>query len=256
MILIIDYREKWFLSMLEETSGHKLQLDTPYECLVDKVHITCKAANLEVGDFMIQQTTHETSTLCIIERKTVQDLCASITDGRFRQQKERMLESVLDPNKILYIIEGSKKVRGKGALPATVIDGAIQNMVFKHNFKVLSTESHNDTFSNIVMLYKKFSAKEFEATSKTVAPTKLIAKGDKIIHNICALQLSAIPGVSYQTATEITKTYNTLKDLIDAYSSCETENLKEQLLASLQVTEKRKLGAALSKKIYNALCFK
>jgi hypothetical protein len=85
---------------------------------------------------------------------------------------------------------------------------------------------------------------------KPVAPTKLISKGDKIKDNLFALQLSAIPGVSFSTALVVGQHYPTMKELIFAF---ETAVEPEKILSTIQLNEKRKLGTALSLKIYNAL---
>ena len=43
--------------------------------------------------------------MCVIERKTYADLVASITDGRFREQRERM-RCTVGPDRMLYLLEG------------------------------------------------------------------------------------------------------------------------------------------------------
>lgn len=250
MQLLIDYREKGIVKKLYELSG-----DQTETCIVNGVNINYCTTNLEVGDFIIKDS--EGNILVIIERKSIRDLSASITDGRFRQQKERLLESTNDPCKILYIIEGHKlsTIAQKGMLPQTIINGSIQNLLFRHNFKVLWTENESDTLNNISLLYKKFHNKDFDTMVAPVAPTRLVPKGAKISDNILALQLSAIPGVSYATALELSKVYKSIKELVDAYNNTESEKDKETMLSNIQLTEKRKLGNALSKKVYVSTCF-
>ena len=41
----------------------------------------------------------------VIERKSVKDLCSSIVDGRMSEQRNRLIESIQDTNKIIYIIK-------------------------------------------------------------------------------------------------------------------------------------------------------
>jgi crossover junction endonuclease MUS81 len=253
MQLLIDFREKWVVKKLLELSN--VTDTTPNACSVNGVDINYCTVNLEVGDFVIKNS--DGNVLVIIERKSVRDLCASITDGRFRQQKERLLESTNDPCKVLYIIEGhkgsvgsQKGVSQKGVLSQTIIDGSIHNLLFRHNFKVLWTENESDTLNNIALLYKKYNKGEFDTTPQQVAPTKLVAKGVKISDNIFALQLSAIPGVSYSAALQLSKVYKNMKELVDAYNELETEIDKEKMLINVQLNETRKVGNALSKKIY------
>lgn len=254
MQLLIDYREKWFITKaLGIKKVNESESDNGTVTL-NGIDMNCTTANLEVGDFIIKDDTG--NIILIIERKTIKDLCASITDGRFRQQKERLLESTNDPLKVMYIIEGRKGCNGgKGVLSHTIIDGSILNLLFRHNFKVLWTENETDTLQNITLLYKKYKNNDLNSnTTGTVAPTKLVPKGTKINENMFALQLSAIPGVSYAAAIELSKMYRSMKELVDAYNSKETIQEKETMLSVFQVSEKRKLGNALAKKIYTCIC--
>ena len=67
------------------------------------------------------------------------------------------------------------------------------------------------------------------------------------------LALSNIPGISKTIGTVIINKYSSLADLFDIYQGLETEQEKELLLKDLQLNEKRKVGLASSKKIYEYL---
>jgi ERCC4-type nuclease len=159
MLLLVDYREKWLLHKLQEFN-FAIESETIQSMPFGQIQIQYKITNLEVGDFVIEFDSG--MPLLIIERKTVRDLCASITDGRFRQQKERLSESVDSTEKIMYMIEGGMKKCHASSLSQTIIDGSILNLMFKHHFKVLFTENENDSFNNILLLYKKFHQGDFE----------------------------------------------------------------------------------------------
>jgi crossover junction endonuclease MUS81 len=227
--LEIDYREREILAKMEGFSD-----------------INFTNQNLLIGDFIFRNERGE--ILLIIERKTIKDLCASIIDSRFREQKERLIESVHDPSKIVYILEGSKRIKGKGTLSKTIMDSAIQNLIFKHQFKVLFTESVDDTVDQLKMFYKKLKDDSFSLA--TVQPATLIKKSSKIIDNIYINQLSVIPGVSLSIANKISERYPSFFELIKAYT---TSTNCELLLADIQLGNKRKLGKCLSKKIYECL---
>jgi hypothetical protein len=51
---------------------------------------------------------------------------------------------------------------------------------------------------------------------------------------------------------DIKTKFNTMYNLIKEWDKLETLEEKEMMLTNLQITEKRKIGKALSKKIYNA----
>lgn len=47
-------------------------------------HEYTNARNLELGDFVFK---YNEDIVCLIERKTISDLLASIKDGRYKEQK-------------------------------------------------------------------------------------------------------------------------------------------------------------------------
>jgi ERCC4-type nuclease len=242
--LIVDFREKGVINELSKISSIENDVDIPIN--VNGVEFVLKVTNLEVGDFFIKDS--EDSLL--IERKTYQDLSSSIIDGRFRQQKARLDESIGDASKILFVLEGSNK--RKGTLPQSTISSTVINLLFKHNYKVLCTENEVDTFTNLITIIKKMKDKEFHKNTVPVAPIKLISKSKKVADNLMAIQLSAIPGVSFKTALCICEKYKSMKELVAAYMSCIDEDARHDLLRDIAVSDKRKVGVALSKKIYQA----
>ena len=222
MNLEIDYRENKILDLIKDIKD-----------------VNYKSINLNIGDFIIK---NENGIIeFIIERKSVTDLSASITDGRFRNQKDRLLEFVGDPSKIIYIIEGNKKTVKN--LPQKTINSAILNLIFKHRYHVIFTLDHQDTLDNILLLYKKVKEQEFEKAIQKGQDFS-IKKADKINENIMVNMLSVIPGVSISIAKKIHTLYPTFKDLINA--DCVT-------LSEIQISDKRKLGKVLSLKIINSL---
>jgi ERCC4-type nuclease len=175
-----------------------------------------------------------------------------------------MLESIGDPSKIVFLIEG-KKVQNKfSRITTNTLNSAILNLIFKprndtgFNFKVIITDSIQDTLDNILLLYKKVKNGELTneelTNSKQIIqlPEKLIKKSDNDSKYIFINQLGIISGVSINIATKIKEKYNCMAELINTYNTLDEINCKK-LLANLQVTEKRKLGLALSTKIYLAL---
>jgi ERCC4-type nuclease len=190
--------------------------------------------NLIIGDFIVGEI--------IIERKSVLDLSSSIIDNRFREQKERLLQATNDPSKIMYIIEGNKK--NIKNLSKKIIDGAIINLIFKHQYKVLFTIDILDTAENLISLFSKIKNNDF---NKEITPNKMnfIKKADKINENILTNMLSVIPGVSILVAQKLFTKYNSMQNLL--------ANLTETSLMHIQITDTRKIGKSLALKIYNAL---
>lgn len=223
----IDYREHKIIELLKEKQIDKTINETIYNVV-----------NLPIGDFIIK---NNEDTVFIIERKSINDLSSSISDNRFREQKDRLFESTQDSSKIIYIIENVKNINSR--MPKSTIDSAILNLIFKHKFNVIFTESPSHTLSQILLLYNKIKNNDFITTQK---PIKLIKKNNNF--NCFTNMLSVIPGVSMQIANKIAIKYKTFPNLISEFSKCEHP---EKLLNSIQITDKRKIGNVLSKKIYN-----
>lgn len=233
IILEIDYREAAIIKYFEQ----------------NKPSINYKVTNLNIGDFIFKG--EDDSLLYILERKTILDLASSITDGRFREQKQRLLESVGIPEKIIYVLEGNKNLKKYGSISKSIIDSSILNLILKHQYKVIHTNNDLETYDTLLTLYKKLSSKDFGVIKSS--PVKLVKKSDAINNNILTNMLSVIPGVSLQIAKKISEEFHTLPELIKMYNSLEDDNKKEQMLCNIKLNDKRKLGGALSKKIYNSL---
>lgn len=233
IILEIDYRETAIIKHFES--------NTP--------SLSYKVCNLPIGDFILKNSS-DNSVIYIIERKTILDLASSITDGRFREQKQRLLDSVCLPDKIVYLLEGSKNLKKYGSISKTVIDSSILNLIFKHQYKIIHTSNDSETYDTLISLYTKLSSKDFGKITST--QVKLIKKSDNTSKNIFTNMLSIIPGVSTTIANKIVLQYNTLPQLINEYNKLTEISQKEQMLCNIQIN-KRKLGNALSKKIYDSL---
>ena len=233
MELEIDYREHDLIKLFGETK------------------VAIKVSNLIVGDIIIKCNNN---ILFAIERKSIRDLCASISDGRFRDQKSRLLETLQDPSKIIFIIEGKKVAYGNVKLNS--INGAILNLIFKHQYRVIFTESLKDTLDNIVLLYEKILNNQLELSLNTTTDNRLVKKSDRINNDIFINMLSVIPGVSINIAQKIHEKYPTFNDLVLQYqTNKENDNkkLNELLLSNIVFTNTRKIGPSISKKIYHAI---
>jgi ERCC4-type nuclease len=237
MNLEIDYREIGIIELFNLSSDG----------------ITPTVCNLIIGDFIIKNELGE--ILFVIERKSIKDLCASIIDGRHSEQRSRLLESIQDPNKIIYIIEGKKNegiIHGKTIdTSKKSINSCILNLIFKHQYKVIFTDSKQDTVDNIILLYNKIQKNELTVSS--ASKINIIKKSNKINNNIFINMISIIPGISEKIAVKIHEKYNTLNDLILAYNLIVNEIDKKKMLSDIMINSNRKLGNVLSEKIYNSI---
>lgn len=233
MHLLIDYREKNAMQKLIDS----LTSNPSITILQNSFTIT----NLHLGDFQfiddvstgsLHEPTPpiaqnpEVNMHMIIERKTVNDLAASIKDGRYMEQKMRLL-SKRDENpnlKIAYIIEGDYSF-SPGFTCANMnnksLSGVIINSIIRDNIIVWSTKNISETNDLILNLHTRFSTepkkyfgmREHEDENKktddfytsTVIAGKLHSvKKDNLNVKMCLqIQLSCIPGVSTKKAQSI-----------------------------------------------------
>jgi crossover junction endonuclease MUS81 len=238
MKLQIDFREKSIIELFDTCDTN---------CEIE----TC---SLAVGDFIIKDNLSN-QLYYIIERKTIEDLSASIKDGRFREQKMRLLESVGDSQRVIYIIEGYQNLfsNKKRLLPKDTLDSAIMNLMLKHHYIVFYTQNPQDTFEKLKKLYKKIVDKDIgEQLGNTNC--NLISKTQKSSDNIFVNQLCMIPGVSKTIADSIAGKFSTMKELLDSYNNCDNKKEMELMLVNTEINSKRKIGKILSKKIYTSLC--
>lgn len=251
MKLIIDYREKQIIDKISLQNG---------TFTWNNVEMNIEVSNLPVADFAFVEK--DSDYLILVERKTHTDLESSIIDGRFRQQKDRLINSINDPNKILYIIEGNKVPKQQNMVNCSIV-----NILYKHQFKVLFSKSPEQTLTFLSIIYKKLQNGDIKINNidndnenmytdnvSNIIPYKLISKADKIKNSLFQCLLSVIPGVSITIANKIVEIYPTLKTLMDEYNKCQNDDEREKLLADINLGA-RKLGPAISKKIWRTFYF-
>tara|TARA_B100001175_G_scaffold305849_1_gene303312 strand:+ start:416 stop:1099 length:684 start_codon:yes stop_codon:yes gene_type:complete len=226
MEIIIDNREKDLIKLFKNNNI---------------THIT---KNLEIGD--IQFIVNE-EIIYIIERKTYDDLGTSIKDGRYKEQKFRLLAN--NNNNIFYIIEGDKNKCKTLAYNALL--GSIINMLFRDNIKIINSTNIDETYKIINQIKDKYNNgkfKKIDCNKSNYISSIKTNKKENMDKNLCSIvQLSVIPGVSKNIAEVIINKYESLSNLIEEFKK--NDNL---LLENIKL-EKRKIGKALSKKIYDFL---
>ena len=141
MKVIIDERER----ELYEKCYNIVQANNTYVVLSKEV--------LPLGDIFI--TTDEEKHVMLIERKTIQDLLASIKDGRYEEQSYRLTHSSgLPPHSILYIIEGQLS-QLRSNIERKIVYSALTSLNFFKGFSVIRTNSVNETAEYIIWMSEK-----------------------------------------------------------------------------------------------------
>lgn len=85
----------------------------------------------------------------VVERKRMDDLAGSIRDGRFHEQKFRLLESGL--SNLIYLIESRSNSQNLG-LPLQTLLQAATNTQVQSGFTVKFTNSHMDSMRYLAVM--------------------------------------------------------------------------------------------------------
>ena len=191
---------------------------------------------LDVGDFHICNQNNELRF--VIERKTLDDLSASIIDGRYKEQKQR-LNACNAP--VIYIIEGLEKSSRKG-VPYSTLQSAMVSCSLQENFSVFRTYSSNET-ADILHI---FDTKQVQAIKNSEYSNfvKLKKKDNYTPQLVYKNMLSCIQGISDKTAELIMHEYPSIRLLIDAFSES-----GENVLSSIHT-----IGTKTSISVHRALC--
>ena len=242
--LEIDYREKCLKDYFEEK---------PY----------CNIVNLTLGDIVIK---YKNNIVLVIERKSVEDLAASIRDGRHKEQKYRLMNSNIELKNILFLVEGELKDMKYGKVDKKTLQGSIINTMFRDGINIYRTQNINETIYFIERTVDKIIkdkkcisnlVQEIKEPKLDYLDTKVLSKKKCMTPEVYnQLVLLQIPGVSKIFVESILEKYTSIKKIIQEYDNLETEKEKENLLTDLELKgKKRKVGKVVSKRIYEFLHF-
>ena len=215
---------------------------------------------LHVGDVEIRIGD---SCALVVERKTVPDLIASMRDGRWSEQKRRMMDTA-GKERVAYVIEGSiawdcDKERCINGMPASRALGALTSLLLGHRVPVVFTRDVADTaaFLRRAATFLSTSPKGDSggyAGAACRASAVRAKKRDNVDARQCYLQqLCQVPGVSYCLATAIADqdggvAFGSMRALIGTLEALPTHKAR---LAALQRVPK--VGKTLAERITSSL---
>jgi ERCC4-type nuclease len=223
-----------------------LQVDT--NAAEDFIALHCTAngivvdrRRLDVGDIAILTE----SSSFVIERKSWSDFQASICDGRWEEQKKRMLQGDTG-SRFAYIIEGNVPPWESGAMRMQTASlwGALVKTQVRDGIFVFHTADKESTSKFIQYLYKQISTGGFapKPVDNVVAGVNK-RKRDNLSEprDVMIAMLTILPGMSKGKAEAVVKVYPTWKELLGA---------DRGRIAEITVGEgARRLGPALAKRI-------
>ncbi|XP_072542902.1 crossover junction endonuclease MUS81 isoform X2 [Salminus brasiliensis] len=216
----------------------------------------------------------------IIERKRMDDLCGSIMDGRFREQKFRLKRCGL--HKPIYLVEECGSAAAHLSLPESTLQQAIVNTQVVDGFFVKRVQDVKESAAYLTVmtrylqkLYQNCTlfcrSRELEGNEECDQESGAAVRENphcnlisftefncgavknkcQTVRDVFARQLMQISGISGDKAAAILEQYSTVSSLLKAYAQCTTEAEGEKLLSSIKYGKlKRNLGPALSRTVY------
>jgi len=194
-------------------------LDTREGELIKLLNATVK--QLPVGDIWIGTDDEKIKEgALIIERKSFRDFEASILDGRYREQRGRIL-AFCQENKTqpLYILEGSYSSTGR--LQKKALMKIMNRLIFHYQIAVIQTSSVQETAEAINALLEQMN----EDPSSLKRTTELVKVEDGLHiqkkvnasdpKQFAIMCLAQCPGVSIKMAEVLITTFGSLRNIMD-----------------------------------------
>jgi ERCC4-type nuclease len=250
--VVIDIREDDLWAQLEPYRAH----DATEGWWVEK-------ATLDVGDIAFYAATDVSGAnpLAVIERKTAEDLGASQKDGRYREQRARLLALRGAKTAIAYLVEAPHWSPSlstswcRGTFNEVNLQQAIVRLQLRYTIPVFQAANLKETTQWIRRIAKALAAdptvfQEGLATTACEAAAAYteaihVKKADNNTPERIFLSfLLSIPGLGKAAATAVAET--TKNSLVTL------QTLTEEELCEIKAG-KRKLGKALASVIYAAV---
>ncbi|KAI5190459.1 hypothetical protein NECID01_0965 [Nematocida sp. AWRm77] len=202
-LLLIDSREQksktdpfYFLRMLTRSG------------------VECETRVLSISDFMWAQVidTSEVFGGIVVERKTIRDLLSSLRDGRYREQKHRLLAL---PGKKVYLVEGIPPAGTAPSIARSVYTASFN--LARAGFILVSTSEIEETLCALQAIDEY--AAEHRCLNKDLVTSLLRAAHKKKIEehspeDRAAILLQSIRGISPDTAQRVAQRFKSIPELV------------------------------------------
>jgi ERCC4-type nuclease len=177
---------------------------------------------LEVGDFLIQAA--DGRPLLVVERKSHADFAASNRDGRYREQRARLMTVRGNGAAVLYILEGGWSAaldRTYGSTSEKTLQRLTTRLLLRYGIPVLASVSIQETGRWCATLLAQLtedptvfepeeglSAATASAIADYTATFSSIKKGNKDAGSTAAAMLSAVPGLGAKKVEALLATHS------------------------------------------------
>jgi ERCC4-type nuclease len=208
--IVVDNRERRFYDLIKDQSN-------------SNINVISRA--LDIGDILIE---YRETVVCLIERKTMDDLLSSVKDGRYEEQSYRLsYSSNIPSHNIIYLIEGAlpKKEKEKKIAMSCIVSLNL----FK-GFSVFKATTLKESVEYVLHMAAKCKSnidknKLLHHQQIITAPETLsIPKYSEIVsaskkknvtpHNIHEIMLCQIPFVGHTISHIICNEFKSIRQLI------------------------------------------
>jgi len=231
---------------------------------IDGLHIESKSLPIADIAFVDSASGQE---LVLFERKTLQDLLASIKDGRYEEQSHRLLHSTgVPPHHIVYVLEGLMSQLRSDA-ERNLVFSTITSLSYFKGFSVFRTSTVQETADLLAAMSRKivkdiekgrrpFYVQTANSEQNVIQDTdsvpsentnaysqfvKKVKKENITETNIAEIMLSQIPGISAASAAEILAHYG--GSLLRVIEECSTDCPFNNVVLKSANGKTRKLGS-------------
>jgi crossover junction endonuclease MUS81 len=259
IILVVDQRER-------------ISIISPDNCIkVENINLACgdfiwiaRPKNIHPSD-----RTKDLVLDYVVERKRLDDLQASIMDGRYEQQKYRLLNSGM--RRPVYLIEEFGQIRH--TMTNSSLNQAVVSMFVQDGINVERSKSPQHSNDYLISMTRCLQRYFLDKNLRSCTQEKLKRNqadsnefmtfsefqvvGAKItnwtVREMFAKHLIQITGMSDKRVAVIIQKYPTISALVDAYKACASEKEKEHLLSKMSIPDSnRTIGPKLSQRVYMA----
>ena len=166
---------------------------------------------LPLGDLELRLGTRR---LLLLERKTADDLAASIQDGRWREQKQRLLP-LRDHCAVGYLFEGDffDPARNHALPPRTLLSAATMAAV-RDRLLALRAKDVHETVRTLAVLTQRLPCADATGAPHDPEPVLLSRRERMAAPDAVLLRmLRAVPGVSAAVAAALLQRHPSMHDL-------------------------------------------
>ena len=193
---------------------------------------------LDIGDIIIY---NNNKPIIIIERKTTRDLDCSIKDGRYNEQKYRLLNFLKENVIVMYLIEGSYKT--KSSWSAQINTMIRDNIHVFRTFHIKETVEFIETLMNNLPKYINNLTTSDKLTQDYIDVLS-VKKKQSTKNDIYRMQLQQIHGISPTISKCISEKFSNWKSLI----SCNLEELQE-IIYKCKTGAERRVGKVIANRV-------